>query len=129
MPVVGHADQDGIDVRASQNLAVIDARADPVAEDLPGMDAPALVEVRNSDQLGSRYLERCLGVNEPDDAHADGCDPDSIIRAGLGSASSSIRPNSKVMLPRGVVMTAGRADARAADLRNDRREPSACWTA
>src|SRR5208337_3209314 len=106
MPVVGHADQDGIDVRACQDLAVIDVRADPVAEDLPGMDAPALIEVRDRNQLGSRYLERCLGVNEPDDAHADGCDPDPIVRASRPRLRQLLHPTEL----EGVAAAGGRHD-------------------
>ncbi len=83
MPVVGHADEHGVDVLASQDLAIVDVGIDAAAEDLLGVDPPALVEVGGRHQLDARDLEGRLGVDEADDAHADRGDPDAVIRPTL----------------------------------------------
>ena len=57
MPVVGNADEHGVDVLASQDLAIVDIGLDLVAEDLLGVGAPAFVEVGGGDQLDARDLE------------------------------------------------------------------------
>ena len=82
MPVVGDADEHGVNVLAGEDVAIVDARLDPVAEDFPGMDPPALVQVGGGDQLDARDLQGGLGVDEADDAHADRGDPDAVVRAG-----------------------------------------------
>ncbi len=90
VPVVGNADEHGVDVLAAENLAIVDVGLDLVAEDLLGVSPPAFVEVGGGHQLDAGYLEGRLGVDEADDAHADRGDPDSIVGASrLGVARRS----------------------------------------
>ncbi len=83
MPVVGNADQDGVDVFAGEDLAIVDVGLDLVAEHFPGVGATAFIEVRRGDELDAGNLEGAGGVDEADDPHADRGDPDSFVRAGL----------------------------------------------
>ena len=123
VPVVGHADQHGVDVLAGEDLAIVDIGLDLAAEDLLGVRSPALVQVGGGDQLDAGHLERRLGVDEADDAHADRGDPDAVVRPGRLRRLDRGLELVDVVGER-VVATVDAAEAAATDLRNDRRESS-----
>ena len=88
----GTQTRDRVDVRAGQDLMVVDAGGDPIAEAFPGVDSPSLVKIGNGDELDSRHLERRLGVDEADDAHPDRGDPDPIVGAPSTRLAELFRP-------------------------------------
>ena len=81
VPVVRHADEDGVDIVAVQDLAVVDIHIDILAVDFLGVYATAVVDVGRGDQFDPRNLERGVRVDEADDAHADGGDLEAFVRA------------------------------------------------
>ena len=82
MPVIGHADEHGIDVLAAQDLAIVDVGLYLVAKDLFGVRPPAFVHVGGSHQLDAGHLECARGIDEADDAHADRGDLDPVVGSG-----------------------------------------------
>ena len=126
VPVVGHADQDGVHILAAEDVAIIDVGLDPAAEDFLGVSPPALVQVAGGDQLHAGDLEGRLGVDEPDDAHADGGDPDAIVGAGRPDRFDRGLELVDIVGQRGGA-TVVAAEPAATDVRNDRRVSRAGW--
>ena len=88
VPVVGHAEQDGVDVLAGEDLPVVDVGVDAVPVDLLGVRPPARVQVGDGDELDAGHAEGAGGVDEPDDPHADRGDPHAVVRAEARAAAA-----------------------------------------
>jgi hypothetical protein len=80
VPVIGGADQDGVDVRAVQDLPIVARRGDLGAEHLARADQPPVVAVGGGHELGGGHFQGRFRVDEPDDAHPDRGDPDRVAR-------------------------------------------------
>ena len=84
MPVVGNADQDGVDILAVENFAVVIGRGDVVSEDFLDVRPPAFVKVDGGHEFDAGHFQGRFGVDEPDDAHADRGDPDAVVGTSAG---------------------------------------------
>ena len=122
VPVVGNADQDGVDVFAAEDLAIVDVGLDLVAEDFLGVGAPAFIQVGGGDQLDAGDLEGDVGIDEADDPHADRGDLNALVRAGRPWMARPCGFSSWTPSASAVVVTVAAAEAAATDLRNERRE-------
>ena len=102
MPVVGRAYDDGIDVFALQDLAVVAGGKDIVAPEFLAVLQPAVVAIRDGDELHAGNLHCNLGVSLALATGADQRDLNMIVgcdrwgRFGLSSASKCVLDPSNV---------------------------------
>ena len=80
MPVVGGGDDDGVNVFAGKNLAIVAGGKDIVAPELPGVGEPAVVAVGDSDQFHPWNLQRVASVTLALDSGADEGELDHVVR-------------------------------------------------
>ena len=79
VPVVGRADDDGVDVFAGEDLVVVAGGEDVVAPELLAVREAAVVAVGHGNQLDARNLHGDLGVSLALAARADQRDLDVIV--------------------------------------------------
>ena len=79
VPVVGGADDDGVDVLAGQDLVVVAGGEDVVAPEFLGAREAAVVAVGDGHQLDAGHLDGGLGVELPLAAGADESDLDVVV--------------------------------------------------
>ncbi len=85
VPVVGGGDDDGVDVFAGEDLAVVAGGEDVVAPELLGVGEAAVVAVGDGDELDAGNLHGDLGVALALDAGADEGKLNVVVRSdGLG---------------------------------------------
>ena len=90
VPVVGGADDDGVDIFAREDLVVVAGGEDVVAPDFLAVREAAVVAVGDGDELDAGDLHRDLGVSLALAAGADQRDLDVVVggdgfgRFGLG---------------------------------------------
>lgn len=83
VPVVGRGDDDGVDVGAGQEFAVVAGGEDLLAESLFCVGEAAFVNVGDSDEFDAGYGGDGLDVSEAHVAHADAADTDLVIGGSL----------------------------------------------
>ena len=80
VPMVGGADDDGVDIFALQDLGVVAGGKEIVAPEFLAVLEPAVVTIRHGNELHPRNLQRNLGISLALAAGADQCDLNMIIR-------------------------------------------------
>src|SRR5579864_45514 len=61
--MVGHADNDGVDILARKNFSVVTGGEDVVAPDFLAVLEPSVVAIRHGDELHARNLQRHPSVS------------------------------------------------------------------
>ncbi len=80
VPVVGRCDEDGVDVFAAEDLAIVAGGEDVGAPQLLGVGEAAVVAVGDGDELDAGDLESGAGVTLALDAGADERELDVVVR-------------------------------------------------
>ena len=84
VPVVGGADDDGVDVLLGQELAVVAGSLDVRAPDLLRSSQPPIVDVSNGDEFSEAGADGRVSIAGAHAAGADEGEADFVVRAGLG---------------------------------------------
>ena len=108
MPVVGGADDDGVDVFAGEDLVVVAGGEDVVAPELLAVREAAVVAVGHGDQLDAGNLHGESGVTLALAAGADERDLDVIV-GGYGSGRLGLQCGKRILPPSIVVAEAAPA--------------------
>ena len=93
VPMVGRADDDGVDVFALQNLAVVAGGKDVIAPEFLAVLEAAVVAIRHGNELHAGNLQRNLGISLALTAGADQRDLNMIVgRNRLGRFGLNFGP-------------------------------------
>ncbi len=92
VPVVGRANDHGVDVFSLQNLGVIAGGKNIVTPEFLAVGEPAIVAIRNCNELHSGNLQGDTSITLALPSGADQCDLNMIVcRNGLGRLRLSLR--------------------------------------
>lgn len=83
VPMVGGGNNDGVDIGAGEDLAVVAGDGELFAEDFAGALETTLIDVGGSDEFDAGNRSGGLGVTEAHVANADATEADFIVRGNL----------------------------------------------